>query len=206
MSLHTHAGELKTAAKTCCYVHGTNAVLVLLGQEIIALSTCEAKDLKETSYEMHTEMLIEAQRKREEQANVQAFLDKCKELEDSEVYSSDETGECDDVDKSGIGERSMRLEVKRQKQSAERERMQSEQQGKIKVHQAALVESRKEAIKGYMEKTVNARGSSIQGLRDLDVMPTPFTLRFSQSNDMNFADILEIEPEERERTNGPARN
>jgi len=195
-------GELKAGASASCYVKSTNAVLVAIDQEIIAQRILPAPDLKSTLEDLHRSMPRYAKSMKDiddeghdKVGPVQAFK---KQVTSAQFFSSSSGDDEDDEDgiegqKPILSAERIKMKVERQAERhaarKERKRLQDEERMRIKVE---AEEVRRQAVmKEFVENMVEDRSSAIQSLRNLDVLPTPFTLHFSRGNDDKIVDMLE---------------
>jgi hypothetical protein len=110
--------------------------------------------------------------------------------DDSDEHEHDQDGH--GADAISPAERiKLAVERKAHKRAARRERKRLEEEERIRVKAEAEAQRRQRVMTQFVENAVGDRGSAIQSVRNLDVIPTPFTLHFSRGDDDKVVEMLE---------------
>ena len=204
-----------TNAHMCCYMKsGWNAVLVLHGQEIVVLRPCPAETLRNATHELHNlkplerlEVGLEDEFGSEECVGSHLPPDKNSGASaiQAERSSSDKGAENqshllpDQIESSPTrvpsgGPGSLMRKSTLQRQNAEKEKQRQVRAAEERARVMEAEQQRRDAVTKHIECLVNERDSSLLKLRQLDVIPTPFTIHYSKTNDeTKIVESLELE-------------
>jgi hypothetical protein len=154
------------------------------GGEVIALTICQAQKLRA----LHREMLLNEVNKanntalkvydaeRDKKAKIQEE-DSPREVEGLERVQREEV-EIEDHE-----ETKQQQKINAREKAWEREGERQAKELEARLQKEEVEAQKRAALQKYMDEVVMERGKSLQVVRDLNFIPTPFTLHFSHDKD-----------------------
>jgi hypothetical protein len=154
------------------------------GGEVIALTICQAQKLRA----LHREMLLNEVNKANNTALKVYDAERDKKAEIEEEDSSSEVEGLEGVQREEVEIEDHEETKQLQKINARKKAWEREGERQAKELEARLQKEEEEAqkraaLQKYMDEVVMERGKSLQVVRDLNFIPTPFTLHFSHDKD-----------------------